>query len=78
MVARLTGAMELLRTSVWISAFVIVASGSLLAETPRLQSRAKRYALSKDPHLNPLPCRERGNRYSIFEPPAVPLVGPAP
>ena len=33
MVARLTGAMELLRTSVWISAFVIVASGSLLAET---------------------------------------------
>jgi len=32
----------------------------------------------KDPHLNPLPYRERGNRYSIFEPPAVPLVGPAP
>src|SRR5258708_33126147 len=43
-----------------------------------LQSRAKRYALNKDPHLNPLPCRERGNRYSIFEPPGVPLVGPAP
>ena len=56
----------------------LCTSKHLTGAGKNLQSRAKRYALNEDPHLNPLPCRERGNRYSIFEPPAVPLVEPAP